>query len=427
MDKISLKKLVCNEIDLKAEQLIKLGNDIWREPEGGYEEVKTVQKLNSIFAEYNLPIKDKLAVTGSRADIVMKNHGPVIAVLGELDALYLPEHPEADKQNHCAHACGHNAQIVALAGIATAFAKHEIREHLAGTLALIGCPAEECKIHSRDDIKYFGGKQELIRLGVFDDVSMALMCHANTEYLIAESSNGFVMKKVRFYGSSAHAGRPWQGNNALSAARIAIAAIDAQRDTFNDEDAVRIHGIITNGGSAVNIVPEFVELDYQVRAKSIDAILSASMKFDRSIRAGAIALGVKATIQTFPGYMPVSNNRSLTQIHNENLDFIAPGNSLKHGGHRASSTDFGDITTIMPGVHPYTAGWQGVAHATDFSVNDPQKAFVEPSKMLACDIIDLMFEDAQTAKDIIAKHKPTMTRLQYLELLDSMSKTENIG
>ncbi len=419
MNKNELKERIYREIDRRKEELIELGIQLWKNPEPGYEEFKSAARIEHIFASLNLPIRSKLARTGVRADLQTGKPGPTVAILGELDALLMPEHPEADPQTHAAHACGHNMQITALAGAAMALSLPEVREHLSGSLAFIACPAEECRIGNHlEEIKYLGGKAELIRLGVFDDVDMAFMTHANNDYGAARTSNGFVMKKIVFRGQAAHAGRPWMGVNALSAARIALDAVDAQRDTFRDEDTVRIHGIVKNGGSVVNIVPEEVELEYQIRAQTPEAIRDAADKFDRSMRGAALSFGLDVSITTFPGYMPLYNEPELLRIHLDNLRTLKPDVQFVDFGRRTSSTDMGDVSAIMPAMHPYSGGWTGVAHSTAFHWQDEAETFVEPAKVLAADAVDLLFGDAENARRI-ATIKPRFTRKEYLDFLDS--------
>lgn len=427
MTKDEVKKSACREIDAHADELIALGRKIWSYPEPGYEEFRTAEEIAKVFRSLELPVREHLAVTGVRADIDTGREGPCAALLGELDALVMKEHPEANPANGAAHACGHNGQIVMLAGAAYAFARPEIREPLSGHIALIACPAEECRLKKPDNVRYLGGKQELIRLGVFDDVNVVCMVHASEEYHIASSNNGFVMKRVHFHGHAAHAGgRPADGINALTAARLALTALDMQRDTFKDEDSVRIHGIMINGGSAVNIVPEEAELEYQIRAKTPEAVRDASIKFDRAMRAGAIGIGARVTVETFPGYMPLRNDPDLAEIHRKNLETLVPGSTLRQSGHRGSSSDFGDITMILPGIHPYIRGWQGVGHTPDFRVSDEYKAYVEPAKLMVMDVIDLLYGDAAEGKRLAAK-KPPMTKEEYLDFLESMNSTREYG
>src|SRR3989441_3575002 len=123
---------------------------------------------------------------------------------------------------------------------------------------------------------------------------------------VAASNNGCIVKTVRYIGRASHAGgAPHLGINALYAASIGLAAINAIRETFRDEDSIRVHPIITHGGSQVNVIPGEVRLETYVRGRTVEAILDANVKVDRALRAGALALGAQVEIETLPGYMPM--------------------------------------------------------------------------------------------------------------------------
>lgn len=427
MDKNELKQLVGQAIDRVQDKLISIGKDIWEHPEPGYEEFRTAQIVAEEFKKLALPCRTQLARTGVRADLQTANDGPVIAVLGELDALVMPENPDADPVTHAAHACGHNMQITGLLGAAIGLASvPEVKEELSGKIAFIACPAEECRITSFEGIKYLGGKAELIRLGVFDDVQMAFMTHANANFGAAETSNGFVMKKVTFHGKAGHCGRPWDGCNALSAARLALSAVDMQRDLCQDQDCVRIHGIIQKGGSVVNIVPEEVELEYQLRAMSTEAIRSTSAMFDRCMRGAATAFDLGVTIRTYAGYMPLYNEPELLDIHRQNVAVQHPEVTFGNFGRRTSSTDMGDVSQIMPAIHPYGGRWSGIGHHQSFHWTDEVESFVNPAKVMAMNVIDLLYGDAAAARKI-AQIKPNMTKAEYLAFLDSFNTEEHFN
>ena len=424
MNKEELKKKVCEAIDAQADRLVGIGREIWNHPEPGYEEFKTAALVAKEFEAMGLPFQSGLARTGVRADLDTGKEGPAIAILGELDALIMPENPAADPVNHSAHACGHNAQIASLLGAAIGLsAVPEVREQLSGKIAFIACPAEECRISEHEGIKYLGGKAELIRRGVFDDIQISFMAHASQIYGIAETCNGFVMKKVIFHGKSGHCGRPWLGVNALSAARLALNAVDMQRDLFPDDDCIRIHGIFQRAGSVVNIVPEEVELEYQIRAMTPEAIRKGSDMFDRSMRGAATAFGVSVNIITYAGYMPLCNEPELIRIHKDNVQEVHPGVEFKLLGRRTSSTDMGDISAIMPAIHPKTAGWEGQGHTESFHCANEKESYVDSGKLLALDAIDLLFGDAADARRI-AKIKPRFTKAEYLAFLDSFISNE---
>jgi hypothetical protein len=165
-----------------------------------------------------------------------------------------------------------------------------VLEHLAGRVALIAVPAEEFidveyrwQLHQEGKLGLMAGKQEFIRLGAFDDVDMAMMVHTTSrpddgQFAVGGTSNGHVVKYIRFIGRAAHAGgAPHEGINALQAAMVALNALNAQRETLRNEDNVRLHGILTKGGAAVNSIPADVRYEGRVRGRSIEAIADGNL------------------------------------------------------------------------------------------------------------------------------------------------------
>ena len=422
--KDKLKNLVFNEIDRRKDELIELGKEIWRNPELGYQEFNTSRLVQEKFASINLPFKKDLALTGVRGDLNMKKSGPCLAVLGELDALYTPDHAECNPVTGAAHACAHNAQITALVGTAFGLNIPEAAENLSGSVAFIATPAEEGRLASLESgQRFISGKAQMIFDGVFDDVDLAVMIHGAEKYGIAISANGLMLKNVKFIGKACHAGRPWMGSNALSAARCALSAIDSQRELFKEADTIRIHGIIKNGGSVVNTVPHAVELEYMVRAQTPEAMTEAAKIFDRCMQGAATAFGLDVEISTYHGCMPLLNDPKLAAIHRQNMFNQIPDAEYENLGIRTSSTDFGDITMIIPGIHPYSSGWDGAFHTFELRCKDEYKAYVEPAKLLAADIIDLLYNDAEAAKEIAAQ-TPRYSKKEYCELVESFNKKE---
>ena len=428
MTKEELKRQVCADLDAHRDELIRSGEALLRMPELAYREYRTSDFAGKWFARLGLKQRSGLAVTGRRADVSCGRPGPRVAVLGELDALIVPAHPFADPVTHAAHACGHHANLNAMLGCALALAKPEVLKHLAGELAFVAAPSEECqdqpyiaKLIEGGKLRFFGGKSELIAEGVFDDVDAALMLHAGGSNYTPSGFNGFVMKKLVFHGRSAHAGaHPEEGVNAVSMMRSALALVDAQRDTFRDEDRVRIHGYIPEGGEAVNVVPDRAVYVVQVRAATPEAVRGASGKVDRCVRAAAVAFGGTAEVCNLFGFMPLVPYAALDGIHEENARSIAPEAPFERGIFRPSSTDMGDVSMIMPALHAYFRGFSGTAHTGDFLAADPVQAYVEPAKMLALDAIDLLWGDGSRAAGI-AEAKPPLTRAEYLERMRGFS------
>jgi len=295
-------------------------------------------------------------------------------------------------------------------------------------------PAEEfINLEFREDlkkeghIKYYGGKQELIHLGEFDDIDIVIMQHAQSEYpgrkaLLTDGSNGFIGKSVRFIGKEAHAGSaPYNGINALNAFNIALSAIHAQRETFRDEDSVRVHPIVTKGGDSVNNVPSEVKVELYVRARTVKAIKEINHKVDTALMAGAMAIGAQVEITNTPGYLPIENNNKLKSIWAKNAANLIGKENVLHVGPRGSSTDMGDLTQIKPGIHPYVGSFSGHSHSRDFKVVDPEMAYIISSKIYVLTIIDLLYGEAETAKEIIRDFTPNLSKNEYLKLLDSLS------
>jgi metal-dependent amidase/aminoacylase/carboxypeptidase family protein len=220
---------------------------------------------------------------------------------------------------------------------------------------------------------------------------------------------------IRFLGRAAHAGgAPHLGINALNAAQIALSAIHAQRETFKDDDAIRVHPIITRGGDLVNVVPADVRIETFVRGKTNEAIMDANIKVDRALRAGAMAIGARVEINTLPGYMPLQDDRGMQKLFLQNAQMLFGAAECAEAGHRTGSTDMGDISHIMPAVHPSMAGASGISHGNDFLISDKEMAYLAPAKALALMAVDLLYDNAENAKGIQARHKPIMTKEQYL-------------
>ncbi len=432
MTKEELKRQVCAAIDAQREKIMEIGEWTLRHPETAFREWRTSAMVKEFFQSLKLPVREPLAVTGCRADLKSGKPGPAVALLGELDAIILPEHPYADPETGAAHACGHHAQITALLGAAIGLTSFNLKEFLSGNIALIAVPAEEHhpenyyeELLSEHRISRTSGKQQLIGEGVFDDVDIAMMMHSGHADFTPSGFNGFLIKKIVFSGRAAHAGlSPEAGINALSMARLALSAVDFQRDTFRDSDAVRIHGMIQEGGNAINVVPSRVTATCQIRAKTTEALLDASGKVDRSVQAAALAFGGGAEITTESGYLPFKSSAGLEKIHEDNLNLLDPDSGFYNFGHRGSSTDMGDVSMIMPALHAYTGGTGGTPHARDFVVTDPDQAYLRPAKLLAMNAVELLYGNAESAYAVL-KTEPELTREDYKKLYRESNQTKH--
>jgi amidohydrolase len=434
-----LKRRVIAAIDAEAEHLIAVGEDILRHPELGFKETRTAGIVGREFQRLGLSYLEELALTGLKTIVSGAGTagGPTVAVIGELDSVLVADHEFADRETGAAHCCGHNAQITTMLGVATGLVRSGVLPELGGNVALFAVPAEEyVEIDYRRGLRdsgqteFLGGKSELVRLGAFDDVDMAMMVHALADdsdaiASINTSCNGFIGKQARFIGKAAHAGgAPHKGVNALYAAEIALAAINAQRETFRDDDTVRIHPILTRGGDLVNVIPHDVRLETMVRAKTAPAIEDAALKVDRALRAGAIALGASVDIETLPGYMPLINERAMVGLFKENFLAFHPQDAWHEAGHGTWSTDLGDLSHIMPTIEPSVAGFSGVVHGSDWRIVDRDLAYILPAKLMAMTLVDLLADGASAARELLAGYTPPMSKDEYLAFMRRCSRRE---
>jgi amidohydrolase len=438
MTRDELKQRVLEAIDRRAEEIIAVGEQIRRHPELGFKEVKTARLVEDTFRRIGLQPKSGLALTGVRAEARGRaGDGPTFAVLGELDALVVAGHPEADADTGAAHACGHNAQIAGLLGAAMGLLDAGAMDHLAGRVVFFAVPAEEYgDIEWRVNqaragkLEFLGGKPELLRLGYFDDVDLAMMIHSTSrpedgKAAVPLSNNGCVVKTVKYIGRAAHAGgAPHMGVNALYAAQIGLMAINAVRETFRDDDTIRVHPIMTHGGSQVNVIPGETRLETFVRGRTIEAIVDADRKVDRALKAGALAMGATVEIETLPGYMPMACDATMAGYFKANVVRLVGEEHFRTIPHRTGSTDMGDLSQVMPVLHPHIGGATGTGHGADYRIADKVLGYVAPAKSLAAMVIDLLWGDAAGARDVLAKARPPMTREQYLAFQRRMARRE---
>jgi amidohydrolase len=433
MDRSEMKRRVCEAIDQHREEIIGLGRTVRDNAELGFKEFKTAATVAKAFAAHGIPHEEKLAITGVKGMLVGAAEGPTVGILGELDSLLCAESPFADQATGAAHTCGHHAQIATCVGAGIGLQHGGVLSRLAGRVACIAVPAEEfVEIEYRLDLKrrglieFLGGKAELVRLGHLDDVHMAMLTHAagatpTPSLRYGATSNGFVAKMVRFKGKAAHAGsEPHKGINALNMLALAIMNINAQRETFRDEDTIRVHQIVTRGGDLVNIVPEDVRMEMFVRGKSVESIQDASAKINRSLEAAALALGGEVEIETLPGYLPRLKESAASELLASNFASLIGKERVEAEAHGTGSSDTGDLSHLMPMVEVKSGGFQGDLHTAAFAAVDEEQAYIVPAKAMAMAAIDLLADGAQTAKAILAGFTPKMSKAEYLGFLRSV-------
>jgi amidohydrolase len=438
MERGEMKRRVCEAIDRHRNEIIGLGRAIRDSPELGFKEHKSAATVARTFASHGIPCQEKLAITGVKGLLAGGAAGPTVGILGELDSLLCPDSPHVDQSTGAAHTCGHNAQVATCVGAGIGLRHSGVLAGLAGRVACFAVPAEEfveiayrLDLQRRGEIEFLGGKAELVRRGHLDDIQMAMLVHAapsspGPKLLHSSTSNGFVAKMVRFRGKASHAGvAPEKGVNALNMMALALMNINAQRETFRDEDTIRVHQIVTRGGDLVNIVPEDVRMEMFVRGKTVEAIQDANRKVSRSLEAAALAVGGEVEIQTIPGYLPRLQETALTSVLVENFAELIGRESLEAEGHGTGSSDTGDLSHLMPMVEVKSGGFNGSFHTASHTVADEEQAYIVPAKAMAMTAVDLLADDARMAKEILAGFTPRMTRAEYLAFLRGIAEGTN--
>ena len=340
------------------------------------------------------------------------------------------EHPKASLTSGAAHACGHNIQIANMLGAAMGLAESGVMDSLGGRVTFMATPAEEYveleyrkSLRNEGKIKFFSGKQQLVYEGEFDDVDAAMMVHSNPEspgklVCLDAESVGFVTKKITFRGKSVHAAKPYDGVNALNAAALAILGIHTARERFREEDKVKVHFIVTNGGEVVNVVPSYVTLECQVRALNTPAMMKASEDVDAAIKGAAMMVGAEVDIETIVGYQPFNQSVELGKVFESVSEEFMDKDAIHRDIHMTGSSDIGDISYLLPTIQPMVGGCVGQLHAKEFATSDDYIAYVLPAKLMALTAVRLLEDGAKLGKEIKNGFKPLMTKEEYIKLLE---------
>ena len=404
---------------------------IWAHPETGYKELETSDYLAKQFEALGYKLTYADGITGFYTVVDTGREGPEVLVLGELDSIICPAHKEANPDTGAVHSCGHNAQCAALLGVAAALTDEKVLAKLSGKIRLCAVPAEELleieyrsKLRAEGKIKYFGGKSEYLYRGYFDGVDLAFMVHTAKNYGTRKGSVGCIAKRMIYKGVAAHAGgAPWAGKNALYAATTGLSAANAVRETFHDTDLIRFHPIVTHGGDMVNAIPEEVTLESYIRGKTFEAMAAANAKVNQALIGAAYSLGTNIEIIDMPGYSPLVNDDNMIEVAKEAYENIFPGQIFPVDRvYSTGSTDMGDLSSIMPVIHPYCGGADGKSHGNDYQIINPEEACVKCAEWQVSMLVTLLGNGAERAKKVLAEFTPLFkSAKEFLDYQDSIN------
>ncbi|MBQ9843403.1 MAG: amidohydrolase [Oscillospiraceae bacterium] len=417
-----MHKLVA-AVEKHAQRIEKALEFFWKNPETGYREWKGHKYLADAFRELGYELTEAGNIPGFYTDVVTGRPGPMVLVMGEMDSLLCDTHPEADPETGAVHSCGHCCQAAALLGLAAALKEPGVLDELCGTIRLMAVPAEELieveyreKLRQEGIIRYYGGKVEFMHRGFMDGVDLAFMIHTTTapsgSGIITKGSNGCISKEVIYSGVAAHAGgSPDKGINALYAANLTLNAINALRETFRDDDHIRIHPIITHGGTVVNSIPDYVRLESYIRGATLETILAANEKVNRAVAACAAAMGAKVLIKDRPGYSPRVHDLGMMRLAKDAMEEILE-TSYSETSWGTGCSDLGDVSMVFPAVHPYVGGAVGTEHGNNYYISDVDTACIGSAKVQANMLVKLLEHDAARAWEIKKSFKPTFATME---------------
>lgn len=414
-------------IDVHKDQIIAFAEDIAAHPEPGYEEFCTAGKTAEVLKNLGYKVTEHLARTGVKGTKSIKE-GPSLTVIGELDAIGCHSHPNANPVTGVAHACGHHAQMVAMIGCAIAMADPDVQKCLAGTVNFLAVPAEEyidadkrARL-KKEGIEFCCGKSEMIRTGVFDDTDIALTTHVHMVpveedfYLGNPACNGYSAERVTVRGKAAHGAiDPWNGVNALSITTSAIQMMGLMRETFREEDHVRLHNVIRKAGDVINSVPDEAIVETKVRAASLDKICEITDMVNRAYAGSAYAFGGKIEMEKLQGYMPIIPRAADNALIEAADDLGLNYRTVQKGDFNNACTDVGDLSHIVPVVNFTFKGFEGKLHGADFKITDPEKAYILPAKLLALTVYKLLKNGGQEAKKITKSYTPVFNKESYIQ------------
>jgi len=350
-----------------------LSLDIHDNPELGFKEEKAAAWLTGYLEDNGFHVERGIAGLPTAFRATYGKEGPRIALLAEYDAL-----PKVG------HGCGHN--IIGVSAVGAGVACRSTVDQLGGSIVVMGTPGEEV----------LGGKIDLVKAGAFIKMDVAMIVHPDTRNMPTQEALAASTLEVEFFGRPAHAAsQPHKGINALDAMVLAFTAINALRQHIR-EDA-RIHGIITDGGEAPNIVPAHSAATFLVRALDNDYLTELKDRVLNCFRGASMASGARLeyTWKNRP-YAPMKNNMTLAGLFKQNLESL--GRAVDDFDRRSGlgSTDMGNVSQVVPSIHPTIAiaPREVLLHSPEFATatvsEAGQNGLLDAAKAMAMTVVDIL-------------------------------------
>jgi amidohydrolase len=384
--------IVEDVVQRRRGDLIELSHSIHAEPELAFAEHRSCAKTQALVAErgFETSAAPGGLDTAFRADF--RSGSLIVGICAEYDAL-----------PGIGHACGHN--IIAASAVGTALALAEVADELDLTIVLLGTPAEEAG----------GGKALMLEAGTFDDIAVSVMLHAGPIDIARARSLALSQVAVEYVGREAHAAvAPYLGLNAADAITVAQVAIGLLRQQL--APGQMMHGIVTDGGQATNVIPARSEMHYTMRANDSGSLRELEGRMSDCFLAGAIATGCGHQVEaTEPSYLELTPDQWLADVFRSQMVRLgrSPVGVEIEAAFPLGSTDMGNVTQVMPGIHPIVG-----IDAEGASIHQPgfaaaaagpsaDKAVIEGAVMLARTVVELA--ETPTERDRVQRLKAERT------------------
>jgi len=373
MDIKTLKDTIISEVDTCRTQLSELSQKIHSNPELGFQESKASEWLAQYLEENGFSAERGICQLPTAFKANYGSGKPHIAILAEYDAL-----------PGIGHGCGHN--IIATSAIGAAVASKQAVDQCGGSVLAIGTPAEEL----------YGGKVFMAERGAFNDLDAAMIIHPGNSDIATTQALACQTLDVKFFGKSAHAAaRPEEGINALEAMLISYNAINSLRQHIRS--SARIHGIITEGGEAANVVPAYSAGNFIARARDTAYLDELKEKVLNCFTGAATATGAQLQYKwDDTQYAPMSNNISLARLFIGNMMFLGRDIAMSDEDQFFGSTDMGNVSQLVPSIHPFVAiaDKDTLIHSAEFTLAAASdrgvKGMLDAAKALAMTVVDLL-------------------------------------
>jgi amidohydrolase len=376
MSKVAgLKQRVVAEIDARRDELIRIADTIHANPEIAFKEFESAALLSRTLEENGFTVERGVAdlETAFVATLQGQEGSPAVAFLAEYDAL-----------PGLGHACGHN--LIGTAAVGAGLAMKTVLPELAGTIQVIGTPAEEGG----------GGKVYMVDAGVFAGVDVAMMVHPSNRNMTRRTSLTSYKVSIEFFGKAAHAAAiPDEGINALEALILTYNGINALRQHLRDD--ARVHGVITHGGDAPNIVPDYTEARFYVRAADTPYATEVLEKVRACAEGAARATGARLEFKEYaPRYDNMMSNPRLADLVEVNMATLGIEVSPPASDERMGSSDMGNVSQVVPSLHPFIAiGPEEMGgHTVEFCQASASPAghegLIDAAKAMAMTAVDLL-------------------------------------